>query len=63
MGLIAKQTLRAGERISEQTVKFAYPNTGISVKYWELAEGAKLLTDLNENQTIKWEDISIDPPS
>lgn len=63
MGLLAKKTLKAGEQISEQTVKFAYPNSGISVKHWNMVEGATLLIDMEENQTIGWRDISIDTTS
>lgn len=57
MGLVAKQDLKAGDKISIETVTFAFPAKGIATEHWHEVNNYKINQSLSKGQVIRWSDI------
>ena len=63
MCLVAKRDLEAGERITLESVRFAWPPRGISTYDWGRVDGAILIAPVAANTPIQWQDVDIDSAS
>jgi sialic acid synthase SpsE len=59
MGLVAKTDLLAGERLSLETVRFAFPALGVKTEYWSEVAGAALIQPLKAGEVIDWSAIDM----
>jgi sialic acid synthase SpsE len=58
--VVADTALKAGDIITKDNIWARRPGSGeISVEYFDLLMGAKLLRDLNKNQQLLWSDIEL----
>ncbi|MEM7209861.1 MAG: N-acetylneuraminate synthase family protein [Pseudomonadota bacterium] len=57
MGLVAKRSVVAGEKVGPETVDFAFPSAGISTEHWSTVEGWDFKFDLTAGQVINWHDL------
>jgi sialic acid synthase SpsE len=57
MGLIARRDLNVGDRISLDTVSFAFPARGIMVEHWREVVGWSLTTPIRAGEAVGWQDI------
>ena len=56
-GLISKRTLQAGDEITLDTVRFAFPAKGIGTEYWSEVKNWRVRTTIPEGQVIDWCDV------
>jgi len=61
--LVAKQGLKVGDKISLETVRFAFPCKGIPVEQWDLVENWTLTTNVEADQPIQWSHVQQRPVS
>ena len=59
--LVAKRNLVAGDAISFDTVRFAFPCRGISVEHWDLIEGWRLTSEIPAGSPVQWSDVQRRP--
>lgn len=57
-GLVARRQLRAGDSVSLDTARFAYPCFGIPVERWDDVEGWTLRDSVSEGTPIRWSDVA-----
>ena len=57
MGLVAKRDLAEGDRISPDTVTFAWPAKGIPVEHWGEVIGWRVRTSVDRGRVIAWSDV------
>jgi sialic acid synthase SpsE len=58
--VVADTALKAGDIITKDNIWARRPGSGeISVEYFDLLMGAKVLRDLNKNQQLLWSDIEL----
>lgn len=58
MGLVTAGAIKAGERITPETVRFAFPTLGIPVEEWDRVAGRRFASDLPADTPIGWEHVS-----
>jgi sialic acid synthase SpsE len=58
MGLVASHSLRRGDYITLEDVKFAFPALGIPVEEWDKVNGQKLTADLLAGTPIEWKHVA-----
>lgn len=56
--LVAKRALKPGDRISLETVRFAFPCMGIPVEQWDAVAGWTLARPLAAGEPIRWEHVA-----
>ena len=61
--LVAKRTLKAGDRVSLENVRFAFPCKGIPVEHWDLVENWVLAGNIGADQPIQWSHVQQRPVS
>lgn len=59
MGLVAAWSLQAGERLTLENVRFAFPTLGIPVEDWDRVENAALRVAVGSGDVIRWEDLDV----
>jgi sialic acid synthase SpsE len=57
MGLIAKHPLAVGDRLSLETVSFAFPARGIAVEHWCEVNGSSVARPIGAGEVIYWRDL------
>ncbi len=57
MGLAAGRDLDAGDVLSLETARFAFPAKGIPVEHWSLVEGWRLRRPVAKGLPITWADV------
>ena len=62
MGLVTAAAVRAGERLTLDSVRFAFPTLGVPVEEWDRVVGRRFASDLAANTPIGWEHVSTDGP-
>lgn len=62
MGMVAARDLAAGERISEDTVDFAFPTLGIPAEHWSAVKGRRLEEAVKAGTPIAWDALESAPP-
>ena len=55
--LIATRDIRAGEIIKESDITIKRPGTGILPKFKEIIIGIKLINDIKQDETFRWENF------
>ena len=55
--LVAKKGLKAGDSLSFDTVRFAFPCMGIPVEHWSIVKDWAIRADLNQDQPIEWKHV------
>ena len=55
--LVAKKNLRAGDTLSFDSVRFAFPCLGIPVEHWETVKNWVIKSDLSIDQPIEWRHV------
>lgn len=58
MGLVAARDLTAGEALSLDTIRFAFPARGIKVEDWEEAAGQTLARPVAAGRPVCWHDLA-----
>lgn len=53
----ALKDIKKGEKVSLETVSFAWPPLGIPVADWEKIEGKAFSRDIMKGDSVKWEDL------
>ena len=56
-GLVAGRDLRPGDRIALETVRFAFPCTGIPAEHWDTVDGWSIGRPVAAGHPIRWEDV------
>lgn len=56
--LVAKSDLKPGDKISLEKVRFAFPCLGIPVEHWDIVNGREILSAIEQNTPIEWEDVA-----
>lgn len=56
-GVVAKAALRAGDRVSLESVRFAFPCVGIPVEHWDLVDGWTITRDVAADSPVCWSDV------
>lgn len=56
--LVANRDLQAGDRITLETVRFAFPCQGIPVEHWDLVSKWSMAAPVTAGQPIRWEDVA-----
>ncbi|MBT5951277.1 MAG: spore coat protein [Betaproteobacteria bacterium] len=57
--LVANSDINAGDKISLENVRFAFPCRGISVEHWNLVEGEVLRRPVSAGRPVQWGDIEL----
>ncbi|WP_367606893.1 N-acetylneuraminate synthase family protein [Legionella sp. W05-934-2] len=57
--VVAKKSLNAGDTISLDNVRFAFPCKGIPVQQWDLVLGMKVKAKIDADQPVKWEHVEL----
>ena len=57
-GIVSRRKILKGEKISRETVKFAFPAAGISVEHWDIIKGRKVKQDISSKNPITWDDVN-----
>ncbi len=55
--LVAKKELKAGDSLSFETVRFAFPCMGIPVEHWSIVKDWVIRKDLSQDQPIEWHHV------
>lgn len=55
--LVAKKGLKAGDPLSFDTVRFAFPCMGIPVEHWPIVKDWVIRADLAQDQPIEWHHV------
>lgn len=55
--LVANKELKVGDKLSFDTVRFAFPCMGIPVEHWPIVKDWVVRTDLAANQPIEWRHV------
>lgn len=58
MGLVAARELAAGERVTRESVRFAFPTRGIPVEEWDEVEGRSLARGLRPGEPLSREHLA-----
>ena len=56
-GLVANVDLHSGDRLSLESVRFAFPCVGIPVEHWDLVDGWTVDSELSTGHPIHWRDV------
>lgn len=56
--LVAKKSLKLGEPLTFDTVRFAFPCVGIPVEHWPIVKNWVVRSELSENQPIEWQHVA-----
>jgi sialic acid synthase SpsE len=56
--LVANRDLRAGDPITLETVRFAFPMKGIPVEHWDLVSAWHVSAPVKAGQPIRWEHVA-----
>jgi sialic acid synthase SpsE len=59
--LVAKRDLVAGDTISFDNVRFAFPCRGIPVEHWDLVEGWRLTSEIPAGRPLQWTHVQRRP--
>jgi len=57
MGLVTQQTLKPGDIINLNSVRFAFPTIGIPVEQWDEVEGSTVSQTLDANTPLEWSHV------
>jgi sialic acid synthase SpsE len=57
--VVAKTSIEPGEKIDLDLVYFAWPCVGISAEFWDLVEGARVVSQVKAGTPIKWSDLCL----
>lgn len=57
MGLVSRRDIYAGEKVSLDSVEFAFPAKGVPSEHWSLVDGWKLKSDTAAGRVINWSDL------
>jgi N,N'-diacetyllegionaminate synthase len=57
MGLVASKDLRAGAKLSLETVRFAFPAVGVPAEFWPDVEGRTVVKHISSGAPISWSEI------
>ena len=55
--VVAKRDLRAGDVLSLDAVRFAFPCRGVPVEHWDLVDGAYLTRPVAAGTPVQWADV------
>jgi sialic acid synthase SpsE len=55
--LVADRDLKAGDPITLETVRFAFPCKGIPVEHWDLVSTWRITAPVKSGQPIRWEQV------
>lgn len=58
-GLSAKKDIAAGEKLSFENIKFAFPALGIHAKHWEIVADAKAKINIRKGDEVNWGDLEL----
>jgi sialic acid synthase SpsE len=59
-GAAAKRDMAAGEVLSKESVRFAWPPEGVGSEYWEVIEGRVLRRAVAGGEPIRWSDVEFE---
>ena len=59
--VVAKRDLAAGDTISYDTVRFAFPCKGIPVEHWDLVAGWQLVSPVKAGSPVQWNHVQRRP--
>lgn len=57
MGLAAARDIHAGEPLTMEEVRFAFPAKGIPVEHWEVVQGWRVRHPIRRGEPIRWQDV------
>jgi sialic acid synthase SpsE len=55
--LVANRDLHAGDAITLETVRFAFPCKGVPVEHWDLVSSWRITAPVKSGQPIRWEHV------
>ena len=59
--LVANRDLQAGDAITLETVRFAFPCKGVPVEHWDLVSSWRITAPVKSGQPIRWEHVGRQP--